>query len=211
MPDIQIKICGITNEADAEAAVEAGADYLGIIFHPPSPRFVSLEIARRIVVAARGVPVAGVFVNASPGAVAAAVSYCGLGVAQRHGDEAGGGYDRVGARLWRAVKYESGRWKPDPARWPAERYVVDAAVAGMYGGTGSLADWTEAAEIAARLPVMLAGGLTPGNVTRALGAVRPLLGVDVSGGVESAPGRKDREKMFDFVHAVREWAKSDRS
>ena len=105
--------------------------------------------------------------------------------------------------LWRAVWLENGACRPVPADWPAARYVVDASVPGMYGGTGATADWEHAARVAESVQVMLAGGLTPDNVADAIRVVAPA-GVDVSGGVERSPGQKDLVKMARFLAAVRE-------
>ncbi len=105
-------------------------------------------------------------------------------------------------RIWRAVRWEGGVWKPDPANWPAERWLVDAAVPGVYGGTGQTADWTAAADLAKKRPCLLAGGLTAETVAEAIRRVRPA-GVDVSGGVESRPGCKDAGKIRAFIKAAR--------
>lgn len=104
--------------------------------------------------------------------------------------------------VWRAVKRVAAAWAPVPAQWPAARYLVDAAVAGQYGGTGQVADWAAAAELARAHAVMLAGGLTPENVAEAVRAVQPL-GVDVVSGVEREPGRKDHARMAAFIRAAR--------
>ena len=107
--------------------------------------------------------------------------------------------------VWRAVRIGGGVCAPDPVAWPAARYVADAFVHGEYGGTGKAADWTEAARLAKRFPLMLGGGLTPANVTDAVRAVHPI-GVDVSSGVESRPGIKDHERIRRFIAAARELA-----
>jgi phosphoribosylanthranilate isomerase len=122
---------------------------------------------------------------------------------QIHGDETAGEFRGAGLTVWRAVRLGGGTYRPDPASWPAERYVVDAAVPGQYGGTGRPADWQAASALARRFPVMLAGGLTPRNVADAVRAVRPV-GVDVASGVEIEPGRKDRRKVAAFIGAARQ-------
>ena len=200
---VEIKICGTTNVEDARLALELGADYLGFIFYPKSPRSVSADDVVRILESLEPRPRAvGVFVNASREEVERTVAACGLYAAQLHGDEAAEAFRGSAARLWRAVRVVDAEPRPDPDAWPAERYLVDAFVPGAYGGTGELADWAAAAELAKARTVMLAGGLTPENVADAIRAVRPV-GVDVASGVEAAPGRKDPDTLRRFIAAVR--------
>lgn len=204
MKDLEIKICGITNVDDARLALDAGADYIGFVLYPPSPRGVSVAAMKDILEAldtpARAV---GVFVNQPRQAVLDVAKACGLAAVQIHGDEVAADFADMPVTTWRAVKIVDGVTLPDPGAWAAERYVVDTAVPGMYGGTGVAADWDRAAELAAGCPVMLAGGLTPDNVARAVNTVRPR-GVDVASGVERQPGRKDPEAVRAFVAAARE-------
>jgi len=195
----EVKICGMTRAEDVAAALDAGADYVGFVFYPKSPRAVTADRARRILDAQAGpCRAVGVFVNASPTEVERVVRTCALYAAQLHGREEPAAFADCPVRLWRAVWPGGGVVRVDPAAWRAERYVVDAAVPGLYGGTGVEADWNAAAALAAARPVMLAGGLTPDNVAAAVAAVRPR-GVDVSGGVETAPGRKDHAAVRAFV------------
>jgi len=204
MAQLDIKICGISNVEDARVALAAGADYVGFVLYPPSPRGVSVEEMKRILgeldVPARAV---GVFVNQSRRAVLDVVRDCGLAVAQIHGDEPATEFANMPVTTWRAVKVADGAIVPDPGRWAADRYVIDADVPGMYGGTGVAADWERAAELAAGHAVMLAGGLTPANVAQAVKEVRPR-GVDVASGVEREPGRKDPAAVRAFIAAARE-------
>lgn len=202
---VRVKICGLTNLADALGAVEAGADALGFVFHPPSPRFVRPEDAREIV---RQLPPfvarVGVFVDAEADRVGEIARRVGLDTLQFHGQEtpdycAGFGAFRVvkafrmdgAAALGRLKKYEPYAW------------LLDSYVPGVLGGTGQTFNWDLACE-AVRLGgrVLLAGGLVPDNVARAVAAVRPYA-VDVSSGVESAPGRKDPVRMREFLAAAR--------
>ena len=200
---IEIKICGLTNVEDARAALAAGADYLGFVLYPKSPRAVTAvqlaAIRRRLPAEARAV---GVFVNEPVARVLEVVRECRLWAAQIHGDEAAAAFRALPLPLWRAVAFRDGAWQPDPDGWNASRLVVDAAVPGEYGGTGSTADWQQAADLVRQWTVMLAGGLTSDNVAAAVTLVRPR-GVDVSSGVEAAPGRKDHGKITAFVQAVR--------
>ncbi|MBN1557237.1 MAG: phosphoribosylanthranilate isomerase [Lentisphaerae bacterium] len=200
---LEIKICGLTCAEDARIALDAGADYLGFVFYPDSPRAVTAPRAAAIL-AALGRPcrAVGVFVNAVPDEVARVAAACGLHAVQIHGDEPADAFAGFPVPVWRAVRCGTEGVRPDPAAWPAQRYVVDAAVPGRYGGTGVRADWERAARLAAAQPVMLAGGLTPDNVAGAVRTVRPL-GVDVSGGVEAAPGRKDPARLAAFIRGAR--------
>jgi len=194
-----VKICGLTCLDDALAAFEAGADYLGFVLYDKSPRGIADAALRRIVDRLPGGARAiGVFVNHARETVATVAADCGLHAVQLHGDEDAGDFEGFETRLWRAVRCREGRFEPAPESWSAERYVVDAAVAGEYGGTGTAADWTAAARLAGRCPVMLAGGLTELNVADAVRAVAPL-GVDTSSGVEREPGRKDARKVASFI------------
>ena len=201
--DIDVKICGLTNVEDARVALDAGADYLGFVIYPKSPRGVTVERVSAIMSAldagTRGI---GVFVNESASEVDRIVRQCGLYAAQIHGDEDAGAFTDFPHRLWRAVWIQDGAAVPPPAAWPAERYVIDAAVPGLYGGSGVQADWDEASALAKARCVMLAGGLHPGNVADAIRSVNPA-GVDVSSGVEAEPGRKDHDAVRAFVSAAK--------
>lgn len=201
---MDIKICGLTNLADARAALEAGADFLGFVLYARSPRGISGPALREI---AEGLPgrarMVGVFVNEQPDIVARIASDCGLCAVQLHGDERPDEFAGLNMPVWRSVRIRpDGAANPAPEQWPAARYVVDADAPGLYGGTGGTADWNAAAELARTVPVMLAGGLTPENVAQAIAEVRPK-GVDVAGGVESEPGKKDHRKLKAFIAAAR--------
>lgn len=205
--DIKVKVCGITNAADALAAVEAGADALGFIFYEKSPRYVVPAVAANIIAELPPlVTPVGVFVNEGLATVRSIMDTCGLAMAQLHGDE-NVSYCRELARpamkalrlrdrgsLLALAEYQG--------RGGVRGFVLDAFSELSYGGTGQITDWGLAAEVAKSTPILLAGGLTPDNVTEAIRTVRPY-GVDVSSGVESAPGKKDRAKMRAFVDAVR--------
>jgi phosphoribosylanthranilate isomerase len=144
----------------------------------------------------------GVFVNALRDEVLRTAEACGLYAVQLHGDEQAADFQDTGLRVWRALRVGPNGPQPAPEDWAVERYVVDAAAPGIYGGTGVEADWAQARLLARCMPVLLAGGLTSETVAEAIRDVRPR-GVDVVSGVESVPGRKDRRKMRRFVDAVR--------
>lgn len=199
----RIKICGLTREADVDAAVDAGADAIGFVFYPPSPRSVSAERAAEL---ARRVPpfvdVVGLFVNEAPEAVRAVCAAVPLNLLQFHGDE-DAAYCRQFARPWlRAARVRPGLDLVEFARsFPDARgLLLDAFVEG-YGGGGHVFDWTL---IPPGLPgqLVLSGGLDPGNVGEAIERVRPVA-VDVSSGVETGKGIKDHAKIAAFVAAVR--------
>jgi phosphoribosylanthranilate isomerase len=200
---VEVKICGMTNRDDVLSALEAGADYVGFVLYGKSPRGIPASRMREILdgldAPCRAV---GVFVNEPRAAVAAVAADCGLYAVQLHGDELPGDFASFPHRLWRAVRLGAAAPAVAPEEWKAERYVVDAAVPGVYGGTGVPADWERAAALAAQHAVILAGGLTVENVERAIAAVHPA-GVDVSSGVESEPGRKDRAKVAKFIANVK--------
>jgi len=200
----KIKICGIKTVKDALAAMEAGADLIGFNFYPKSPRYIDVGTCRNIMSVMRKhghVTYVGVFVNASVEEVYATIETCGLSLAQLHGDETPEMLSALNGKAFKAFRgipsditgYE---------RNDAPALLVDAAVKGVYGGSGVTADWSAAAELAKKNPLLLAGGLTPENVTDAVRQVKPW-GVDVASGVESEPGKKDASKMKAFVQAVR--------
>ncbi len=202
--DIKVKICGITNVEDATAVVEAGADALGFVFAEGSKRFLTIEAAEAI---ARKLPShpmrVGVFVDAPAGFVAEAIQRCGLAMAQFHGAEPPEFCGQFGVMSLKAFRVKDAASLAPLADYPVDAILLDAYVPGQQGGTGAAFDWKLA--IAAKKfgkPIFLAGGLTPGNVAEAVRLAQPF-GVDVSSGVEKAPGRKDLEKVRRFIAAVR--------
>lgn len=196
-----IKVCGITRPEDARAAAAAGATAIGIVFWPGSPRAVDPEHARAIVAALpEGVPAIGVFVNQSVDAINAIAMASKLFAVQLHGDEPMDVIGRIRRPVIRSLSLEhAGRLDEIPAQ---ATVLLDAADPVKRGGTGRAIDWKAAAAIARRRDVVLAGGLRPENVGEAIGVVHPY-GVDVSSGVESAPGIKDPARIEAFVKAVR--------
>lgn len=199
----EIKICGITNLDDARAACEAGADYLGFVLFNKSPRAVSPATLRRIREKLdTKTKCVGVFVNQSPSAVAQIASDCGLDVVQLCAEEQPKAFRPLPLKIWRVIRIRNGLAWPSPSKWPAERYVLDSSRAGLYGGTGVVADWAPAARISKIHKIMLAGGLKPANVADAIRIVRPF-GVDVSSGIECRRGKKDHDKMRFFIEAIR--------
>jgi phosphoribosylanthranilate isomerase len=205
--DIKVKVCGITNAEDALAAVEAGADALGFIFYSKSPRYVVPAVAASIIAELPPlVTPVGVFVNEGTATVRSIMDTCGLAMAQLHGDE-NVSYCRELARpAMKALRLKDRgsllALAEYQGRGGVRGFVLDTFSELAYGGTGQITDWRLAADVAKSTPVLLAGGLTPDNVTEAIRTVRPY-GVDVSSGVESTPGKKDHAKMRAFIDAVR--------
>jgi phosphoribosylanthranilate isomerase len=200
---IKIKICGITEREDALHALDCGADALGFVFYERSPRAITRQRAQAIIAALPPfVTAVGLFVNADPVTVREIADDCGLDLIQYHGDESPETVRRAPRRSIRALRVRENETLDDIDRYPAASgLLLDAWVAGAFGGTGVLCNWEIAAEIAKKRPVILAGGLTPENVAAAIQAVRPY-GVDVSSGVEEEPGRKDRKKVAAFIKAA---------
>ncbi len=199
----KIKICGIKNVTDALAAMDAGADLIGFNFYPKSPRYIDVGRCRDIMYVMRRyghITYVGVFVNSSVEEIYATMETCGLSLAQLHGDETPEILSALHGKAFKAF-----RGVPVDVngfvRSESPALLVDAAVKGVYGGSGVTADWSAAAELAKRYPLLLAGGLTPENVADAVRQVKPW-GVDTASGVESAPGEKDASKMKAFVRAI---------
>jgi phosphoribosylanthranilate isomerase len=202
-----VKICGITTLEDARAAAEAGAHMLGYNFHPRSKRYISVEACAAIQQNLKGVKTVGVFVNASKEEIERTVTACGLDFAQLSGDEPPEFCASLGVPWFKAIRpRDAAEAERDAARCanPASlpALLVDAYHPGEYGGTGIIGNWEAARRLGERVPLLLAGGLTPGNVAAAIEAVQPW-GVDVASGVESAPGRKDGAKMRRFIENVK--------
>jgi len=185
-----VKICGITRLADAEAAVGLGASAIGFVFWPASPRAIDPYRARDIASRLRPfVTPVGVFVNQPATYINAVASLVGLGAVQLHGDEEPAFAATIRRPVVKAVTAATDQQVV--SRWPSHvMLLVDAHDPARRGGTGRTADWTVAGELARTRPILLAGGLTPENIGRAVAQSRPF-GVDVSSGVESAPGVKD--------------------
>lgn len=204
---VKVKICGLTNAEDAAVAVEAGADAVGFVFHKKSPRCAEVEAVKAIV---RQLPPfvlpIGVFVNEEAKVVRDVMDSCGLALAQLHGDETAAYCETLGRPVLKAIRLKDRRsflaLAEFQGRAGVRGFLVDAFSPDAYGGTGQVADWSLAAEAASVARILLAGGLTPGNVAQAIEQVHPY-GVDVSSGVEAAPGKKDHAKVRAFVQAVR--------
>jgi phosphoribosylanthranilate isomerase len=198
-----VKICGITRPADARAAAEAGADAIGLVFYPPSPRFLSVERALEIRdVLPPFVQTVALFVNPDAAQVAQVIGRVRPAMLQFHGEETPQFCGEFGLPYIKACRVKAGldlleylRPFSRAAAWLLDSHVEE------YGGVGESFDWSLAPAVRER-PLVLSGGLAPGNVAEAIRRVRPW-GVDVSSGVESAKGIKDAAKSAAFVAEVR--------
>lgn len=221
----KIKICGIKTLPDALAAIDAGADYLGFNFYPKSVRFIESSACAEITSVLKRehpqVKLVGVFVNSPIEEIKDILQTCALDFAQLHGDETPEMVAAFNGKAFKAIRLSSSESAEtfvypflksvletaDASRYPFQKpalpvLLIDASVKGVYGGSGITADWTAAAKLTQKYPLLLAGGLTPENVAEAVRRVKPW-GVDVASGVESAPGEKDARKMLEFIKAVR--------
>lgn len=199
----RVKICGITRVGDGEAASAAGADAVGLVFYPPSPRAVDVETAVAI---RRALPpfvtVVGLFVNAAAEKVTEAARRVPLDLLQFHGDEPPAACAEFGLPFLKAVRVdEKVDLEAEARRYrEASALILDTPDGRLWGGSGRTFDWSLVPEAIGK-PVVLAGGLTPENVAEAVARLRPYA-VDVSGGVESAPGIKDAGKIVKFIREV---------
>ena len=202
---VRVKICGITSIPDALAAAEAGADAIGLMFFERSPRFLNFEKAAQIT---RELPPfvtrVGVFVDPTLEFVTEAVRQCSLTAIQLHGSETPEFCGRMPLDVIKAFRI-AGPETISPIKGYATRaWLLDTFVAGQPGGTGATFNWDLAVHVKQwRRPIVLAGGLTPANVAKAVQEVRPCA-VDVSSGVEMAPGKKDHQKIRDFISAAKQ-------
>jgi phosphoribosylanthranilate isomerase len=202
----RIKICGVSDPADARRVAELGAWALGMIFWPSSPRACTLDAAEQIGVELhRRLELTGVFVNATLDEVARTADRCRLSMLQLHGDE-GPAYcreaaRRTGAKVMKAARVRNAAQVQDLGRFATDFHLLDAYSPRAPGGTGESFDWELARRHPPTPPVVLSGGLTPDNVGRAIEFAGPFA-VDVASGTESEPGRKDPAKLTAFVRAV---------
>jgi phosphoribosylanthranilate isomerase len=199
----RVKICGITNLEDALFAADAGADALGFVFYAKSPRYIAPERAREIVLRLPPfVAKVGIFVNEELDQVEKIMAYCHLDYAQLHGDEPPEQVAALAPRAIKAVRVRSAADIERLAQYQAIAYLLDTYHPTKHGGTGEAFDWELAVEAKSHGPIILAGGLTPDNVGDAIERVHPYA-VDVSSGVEAAPGIKDHQKVQRIIIAAK--------
>ena len=206
-----VKICGMTSLEDSIAAVELGADLLGFNFYPKSPRFIEpvhcSGITNYLKKNYPDLVLVGVFVNAESEEIRSILDTCQLDLAQLSGDEPPTSLYALGKRCFKALRPATPASLRQslgiyPQRQESPAFLIDAYRKGDFGGTGQTADWSMASQIALRHSILLAGGLTPDNVSAAIRQVHPW-GVDVASGVETAPGIKDLDKIKAFIQTSR--------
>lgn len=204
MSAVRSKICGITRVEDALAAAAAGADAIGLVFYAKSPRAVSVAQAQQIIAALPPfVTTVGLFVDMPRAELQQILAQVPLDLLQFHGDESAEQCEGYGRPYIKALRVKAGDdIAAQMARYPsASGVLLDTFVEGIPGGTGLAFDWS-LVPVGLPKPVILAGGLTPDNVAAAIAQVRPYA-VDISGGVESAKGIKDADKVRAFIRAAR--------
>lgn len=201
----QIKICGLTSVEEAQACAQLGAAAIGCVFYPKSPRHLSVRSAAEICAALPPeVKTVGVFVNETFSNIMAKVKHCRLSAVQLHGRESPQLAERLSREniiVIKALFTERAPGLADAPRYGASAFLVECGGGVMPGGTARTWDWGQARPLAETRPVILAGGLSPDNVSGAIAACGPAA-VDVSSGVEKAPGRKDLVKVKSFIEAV---------
>ena len=199
---VRVKICGITNLGDALLAVESGADALGFVFFKGSPRYVSPDDAARIV---RDLPpfitTVGVFVDEKPEEVDRVMSRAAIDVAQFHGHEPPEACS-LGRKIVKAIRVKELKDLEPLKQYRVSAFLLDAYAPDAFGGTGQIFNWDIAVEAKQFGKVILAGGLNPGNIERAVARVRPYA-VDVSSGVEETKGKKDHRKIRLFIERAK--------
>ncbi len=209
---IRIKMCGTTNREDALAAVEAGVDALGFIFYEKSPRNINPDVAKIIIEQLPPfVNTVGVFVDRNREDVEEIIRFCGLGYAQLHGQESAKYCEHLArstahCQVIKALRVGGNLQIDDitPYNDHVKGFLLDTYQKGVKGGTGQRFDWSLIQDLKLQRDVILAGGLSPGNVQEALTAVRPYA-LDVNSGVEIRPGQKDHKLIKRFIRQVRSW------
>tara|TARA_B100001123_G_scaffold114815_1_gene133858 strand:+ start:2540 stop:3163 length:624 start_codon:yes stop_codon:yes gene_type:complete len=200
---VRTKICGITQEDDAQFAAEQGADAVGFIFYVPSPRFVEPDQAAEIVAGLSPlVTPVGVFVNTDRHLTESTIEKVGLRAIQLHGDETPEDCLGYSVPVIRALRVGSEFDVGDLEAYSVETFLLDTAKDGLYGGTGQTFDWAIAQDASRMRRIILSGGIGPENVAEAVSAVQPYA-VDCGSGVEAKPGVKDHEKITAFFNALK--------
>jgi len=197
---VRVKICGITTAADARAALDLGANAVGLVFAESPRQVIIAEAAKVSKAVGPWISVVGVFVDEAPSRILKIARECGLSAAQLHGHEPAA--DMAGLKGLKVIKafhvdadYRAGILKSYAG---ADAFLFDSKIAGQFGGTGRTFDWNLLKKSSAGKPVIVSGGLHPGNAAKAVRFFKPY-GVDVSSGVEKSPGKKDLKLMKEFI------------
>lgn len=203
----QVKICGITNLDDAQVAIDAGADMIGFIFYPPSPRYIAPEQAQKITEQLPPhVDAVGVFVNETVEAVTQVAEVSGVQRVQLHGDEVPSACAALPWPVIKAFRFtEHVRPEMMADYTTVDAFLIEGFHATLYGGGGAMADWQQVATLHDYGRIILAGGLTPENVSDSIRVAQPYA-VDVGSGVEASPGKKDWRKVRTFVRQAKQAA-----
>jgi phosphoribosylanthranilate isomerase len=201
---VKVKICGITSIDDARAAADAGADAIGLMFFEQSRRNLTFKEAAKISAALPPfIARVGVFVNSPEDFVREAIEFCGLNAVQFHGEESANYCARFDTDVIKAFRVRDLASLATLPKYSTRAWLLDSFIIGKIGGTGVKFSWDLAVKAKSHgKPIILAGGLTPENVAEAVAKVQPY-GVDVSSGVEAAPGKKDRAKLRAFIAAAK--------
>ena len=208
IPQVKIKICGMTQLKDALFAIEQGADAVGFIFYKKSPRSTTMKAVRDIIL--KLPPLAGtvgVFVDETVERVNKVADYCGLDMVQLHGDESPAFCRKIHRRVIKAFRVKDFQSIKKLRKYSVSGFLLDTFSDNLHGGTGKTFDWNLVLPAKKIGPVILAGGLTPSNIRQAVSQARPY-GVDVCSGVEKSPGVKDPEKVRAFLTNIRSGSKS---
>ena len=205
----KVKICGITSFDDAISAAKFGADALGFVFYPKSPRYINIKDASLIM---RKLPPfisrVGLFVNPDRELIFKILDSCELDIIQLHGDESPEFCNELPKRVIKAIRVKDSSFLDLISKYKnCSGILLDAFSPDSYGGTGKTFSWDILKEVKKNIPIILAGGLNEKNIKIAIKKVQPY-GVDVSSGVESSPGKKDHQKMKNFIRIVKEIAVS---
>jgi phosphoribosylanthranilate isomerase len=202
----KVKICGITSVDDAQVAVDAGADLIGLIFYPPSPRYVTPQQAQAIVARVPAhIETVAVFANENMQTVMRIAQESGVQIVQLHGTESPAMCQQVTQRVIKTFRFTAQVQPEMMAQYTVEAFLIEGFHADYYGGGGAQADWPRAAQLHPYGRIILAGGLTPTNVQEAIRTVQPYA-VDVCSGVEATPGKKDWDKVRTFVQRAKAFA-----
>ena len=200
---VKVKICGMTNLSDVKVAVDRGVDAVGFIFYKKSPRSVTMQEVREIILELPPfVDSVGVFVNETAEQINKIAEHCKLDRVQLHGDESPAFCKKIRRRVIKAIRIKDIQSLKKLSDYPVSSFLLDTFSEDQYGGTGKVFDWNLAYPAKKYGPIILAGGLTPINVHQAIQSIQPY-GVDVCSGVESQPGIKDHNKMKAFLKNVK--------